>query len=279
MIIKILLNEDCYKYNCSEAYITIFKNCLNLIQNSTNDLIYYNIEYKNIFSKKKDLNIYIYSLNYSKIISINTPNLINFILTNGLRLIDNIDEYINNENDTLIEVYEENLLNSSFSFLHDYQIQGFRLNNKKKNLAQRKFNSNYLYYIINIIFYAIIIIIFTYFIFRIYKIEIYFLEKLIWFNTSNFENYIKYLSDLKKKLRSEPEEDDDNIDYFNNDSNENNNQNDESDIKQKREERKESTKTIIKKKKKKKKKTRKIFKNKSTKYRKNESNENIFFNI
>ena len=244
---KILLNEDCYKYNCSEAYITIFKNCLNLIQNSTNDLIYYNIEYKNIFSKKKDLNIYIYSLNYSKIISINTPNLINFILTNGLRLIDNIDEYINNENDTLIEVYEENLLNSSFSFLHDYQIQGFRLNNKKKNLAQRKFNSNYLYYIINIIFYAIIIIIFTYFIFRIYKIEIYFLEKLIWFNTSNFENYIKYLSDLKKKLRSEPEEDDDNIDYFNNDSNENNNQNDESDIKQKREERKESTKTIIKK--------------------------------
>ncbi len=244
---KILLNEDCYQVNCSIAYITIFNNCLNAIQSSTTDLLYYNIDYKNILSKTKDLNIYVYSLKYSKIISINTPNLINYILTNGLRIIDNINEYINNENDTTFEVYEENILNSSFSFLHDYKIEDFRMNYKKKKLEQPKFNPNYLYYIINIIFYVIIVFIFIYFIFKIYLIEVYFLEKLIWFNTSNFENYIKYLSDLKKKLRSEPEEDeDDNMDYLKNDSNENNNQS-ESDIKKKKEDKKESTKTIMKK--------------------------------
>ena len=45
---KILLNEDCYQVNCSIAYITIFNNCLNAIQSSTTDLLYYNIDYKNI---------------------------------------------------------------------------------------------------------------------------------------------------------------------------------------------------------------------------------------
>ena len=43
---------------------------------------------------------------------------------------------------------------------------------------------------------------------KIYKIEKYFLKKLIWYHSNNFDNYLKYLEDLKKKLRNDTGEED-----------------------------------------------------------------------
>ena len=44
------------------------------------------------------------------------------------------------------------------------------------------------------------------------NIEIYFLERLINFNSTNFENYIKRIDEIKKKLRNDTNEDEEKAD-------------------------------------------------------------------
>ena len=57
---------------------------------------------------------------------------LNYILSNGLRVIANIDSYFQNEENSTFEVYEENLLNCSFHYIHDKEIKGFTKSKKKK---------------------------------------------------------------------------------------------------------------------------------------------------
>ncbi len=218
-----LLNRDgCFDNDCLEAYLEIFQMCLNTINNSTIDLIKYDIDYKNMLNKAKDITIYIYSLNYTHTISIHSTNLLHFILSNGIKIIANIESYLRYDNDT-IDSYEENLLNSSFNYISDFNLHGFIEEKKKAKLNQSRFSPNYFYYISNIFLFVFVSSIFSFIIYKVHSIEKYFLKKLIWYHTNNFDNYIKYLDELKKKLRSEPEDEEDKIEMLKNDSNENQN--------------------------------------------------------
>ena len=212
--------NDCFNTDCLEVYMKILEMCLNTIENSTNDLINFDIDYKNILSKDKEIDIYVYSLNFTHTISIHNTNLLHFILSNGIKIISHIESYLREDNDT-IDSYEENLLNCSFNYIHDIDIHEFRNNIKQEKLNQTKFRPNYYYYIINVFLFVFISAIFIFVIFKVHSIEKYFLKKLIWYHSNNFDNYIKYLDELKKKLRSEPDDDDDKI--LQNDSNENQN--------------------------------------------------------
>ena len=245
-----ILNENsCYSANCSQIYIKIFTNCLNTIKNSSNELVYFDVEYKNIIFVPKDYKIYVYTLNYTQMITMNTHNLLNYILSNGLRVIANIESYFENKENLTLDVYEENLLNCSFHYIHDNDIKDFRTQIKKNKLNQKRFNPDYIYYVLNLIFYVIICGVFVYFIFKIYSIEKYFILKLIWYSTPNFNNYLKYLTELKNKLRNEPdEEDEDKFDFLKNESNNNNLQSvSENNQKLKPENKKESSQLTIKK--------------------------------
>ena len=48
-----------------------------------------------------------------------------------------------------------------------------------------------------------------------FNIEIYFLDKLINFNSTDFENYLKKLDEIKKKLRNDTTEEEDKGDDMN----------------------------------------------------------------
>ena len=216
-----MLNRDgCFNSDCLEAYIKLFQMCINTINNSTNELINFDIDYKKMLNTVKDIKIYVYSLKYTHTISIHTQNLLHFILSNGIKIISNIESYLRDDNDT-IDSYEENLLNSSFSYINDFNVHEFRNDLKKKKLAQGKFSPNYFYYISNIFLFVFVSSIFIFIIFKVHSIEKYFLKKLIWYHTINIDNYIKYLDELKKKLRSEPEDEEDKMEILKNDSNEN----------------------------------------------------------
>ena len=195
--------NGCLGGNCSTIYSTLFSDCLDMIKNSTEDIAYYDNDYKEILQKTVDLEIYIYSLSVISNITIDTPNLLNFILSNGLRLKGNMNTYLNDENDTIYEVFEENILNCSFTYITNEFISGFNKAKRVKNLNSRRFQINYIFIIINAVCFIGIFAIIFHLLYKAYIIEIYFLKKLVMFHSNNFDNYIKYLEELKKKLRND----------------------------------------------------------------------------
>ena len=83
----------------------------------------------------------------------------------------------------------------------------------KLDKVNAKFGNNYLTIILGTILCFILLIIFTYFVFMFNQLEIFFLDKLINFNSTNFEMYLKNLEELKKKLKNyNNEEEENNLD-------------------------------------------------------------------
>ena len=88
------------------------------------------------------------------------------------------------------------------------------------DLQERKKEKNYLKIVIDFQFFFVLfgVICFIIFFFYAYytlslqNIEIYFLERLINFNSTNFENYIKRIDEIKKKLRNDTNEDEEKAD-------------------------------------------------------------------
>ena len=226
---NVISKDGCLGDSCEVIYITLFSNCLNLIQNSTSGLSYYDTDYKKIIAKTKNIDIYVYNLDNKNNINIDTSNLLQFILSNGLRLKSDINSYLYDSNNTSLQVFEENLINCSFGYVNDKSVSGFRNDIKTKYLSQKKFKPNYNYIILNVCLFSLVFLIFTYLVLKVYKLEIFFLKKLIWYHSNNFDSYIKYLDDLKKKLRSDNGEDD-NTDELKFDSNNNNEESSENSI-------------------------------------------------
>ena len=226
---NIISKDGCLGDSCETIYITLFSNCLDLIKNTTSGLSYYDNDYKTIISKTKNIDIYVYNVNNLNNIFIDTPNLLQFILSNGLRLKSDINTFLEDLNNTSLEVFEENIINCSFGYVNDMSIAGLKNDIKSKYLSQKRFNPNYFYMIINVCVFAFVFLIFIYLIFKTYKLEIFFLTKLIWYHSNNFDNYLKYLDDLKKKLRSDNGEDD-NTDELKFDSNNNNEESSENSV-------------------------------------------------
>ena len=111
----------------------------------------------------------------------------------------------------------ENLIHLSFDYFSS-DVKGL-IGNEKISLVNHKFKNNYLRIIIAVALSIFLLGIFLYYIFYFNKLELFFLDKLIIFNSPNFENYLKVLEDLKKKLKSTNEDEENNLDDIENDSN------------------------------------------------------------
>jgi len=108
------------------------------------------------------IRIYVYNLNFSNEITIDTPNLLQFILSNGLRLKSELKTYLNDTTNKNLEVFEENLLNCSFGFINDFNIVGLRNEIKLKYLRERRFQPNHVYLIVNISVFGLLNFLFGY---------------------------------------------------------------------------------------------------------------------
>ena len=223
--------KNCISFDCSFVFQTILQNCLDNLKLNMLNINYYHDDYKKIFGKNSNYIIYAYNLDSTIEIFIDTPNLLNFILTNGLRLISKIDKYFNDNSDSDEEssaVYFENILNQSLSYITNGSI-GLSSEEKNKNI-KNLFKIGYYYMVINMVINLLLLLCCCFCLYKLLKKESHFLEKLINFHSINFENYIKYLEELKKKLRNDTGEDDDKNDDENNKSSNNLNQNDDSKI-------------------------------------------------
>ena len=236
---NLLHDETCISTNsCKLIYSELLMGCLDDIKNETAKIAFFDVDYKAIMSSKNNITIYIYNLTSEAKISLDSPNLLNFLLSSGLRFVNFIDDYIHN-NESEYQIYGENVINQGLYYINNELIEGFDRSTMDKKITEKRFSNNLLFVIINCIFFTITNIFYIYLIIKLYKIEKYFISKLVKFHPVSFDNYIKYLEDLKKKLRNDSGEDEEKNDEENQ-SNENNEQHTKDDEKNNRREKRDS---------------------------------------
>jgi len=202
------IDDDKCLVNCHYIIIDILKLLIKEISDIKTNLSYYNPIYQNIF--KQRLNIDLYTFNFSEIdiVKLDFDNFLNLIITQGMKIISNIYTYLNGTSDDSeeIAIHVNNLVTNSIKLFYS-NYDGFKGNEKEKNY-QKVSGSYNLIFIISFVLAIIVIYIYSYLICIIYKIEINFLDRLINFNSKNFDEYLKGLEELKMKFRYINDEDD-----------------------------------------------------------------------
>ena len=96
----------------------------------------------------------------------------------------------------LNETKLHNLIEQAYNF-YVSDINGFT-GKSKNDKINKNFNTKQIYLIIYAVYLSINLIFLIYYSINLYKKEIYFLERLINFNSQNFDNYLKKLEEIKK---------------------------------------------------------------------------------
>ena len=202
------IDDDSCPVKCHYIVIKLLKSMINEISYIKENIYDYNPIYQNIFNQR--LNVDLCTFNYSEIDTLNLDfdNFLNLMIAQGMKIISNLLTYFNatSDDNEAISIHVNNLIKNSLKFFYS-NYDGFKEKEKEKN-CQKVSGSYYLIIIISFILVIIVIYIFSYFICIIYKIEINFIDRLINFNSKNFDEYLKGLEDLKKKFRDINDEDD-----------------------------------------------------------------------
>ena len=203
------IEEDSCPNNCTTFYIKLLDKCIKILKNRKDTLFTFNYDFQEIILKRRRLEIEIFNTNITDKVDLDINDYINFIITKGIKVIGSLDNYFNYYQTDKVNM--ENLIRQSYNFFKS-DIEGFIGEDKIKKINS-KFKNNYLTIIIGTALCVILLSIFSYFIFDFNQLELFFLDKLINFNSSNFEIYLKNLEDLKKKLKNyKNEEEENNID-------------------------------------------------------------------
>jgi hypothetical protein len=212
-----LLNEDaCDNYNCSFYFKDLFFNCLYKLKSQKSEMNFYHKKYKKIFDKSVYMYVYIYSLHSKSEILIDIPNKLNFIINNGLKFYSYIKQYlVNIKIDENNDFYIENIINETYNYLFDDNY-GFSKYEIKNYINSIKYKITNILIILNCIAFISLYFFILVCTNKLFYYEKKFLNRLINFNSPNFENYFKHLDDLRKKIRT----DSDNIESKNNLNNE-----------------------------------------------------------
>ena len=205
-------DDSCgYGEKCHKKYVGLLQACLLDIRNQKSDMYYYYDDYVNIFNQKKNFTLYSFSMNEPNFVNLDLNNFLNLITTNAVNIYSNIERYMNYSryDDETFNSYLNNVLNNTYNYFYS-EYKGYYGEEKEKkcNRALKQFP---LIIIIMSFFMFIFICLFIFFVYKIYNMERTFLDKLINFNSPNFEQYLKTLDELKKKFREDNNEEDDKI--------------------------------------------------------------------
>ena len=196
---------------CSLFYSQLLSDCIDDIKIQKENSSKFYEDFKSLLNLAKDIQLDVYNLTIKDTLSIDIDNLLNLLISNGLKLNANLVEYYKGEN--IYDINSLNLLDQSLNFLTDESVVGFDNTAKKKKIDEH-FSPLQISLIIDCIFVVLFFLFFGYLIFNLNEMEKKYLFKLIEFRTVNFENYLKTLDELKKKLRNENGEEDGGMNEF-----------------------------------------------------------------
>lgn len=203
------IEEQSCPHNCTNFYLKIMEKCIKNLKSEKDILYTYDPDYQEIIMRRKALNFPVYNREKPDTLFVDMNDNLNIIISKGIKVIGYIKEYINFYGKDQINM--EILIAQSLKYFQS-NVKGIRGEDKLTKVNE-KFSNNYLRIIICVSFLVICLIIYIYYIFNFNKIELFFLDKLINFTSPNFENYIKIIEDLKKKLKNtKMEEEENNLD-------------------------------------------------------------------
>ena len=194
-------------------YEVLLTNNLEFLEKQKNDASSLEEDFKPILKKKNQIGLNVYKFKENEKYDFNFDNIVTFLINIGIKMIDTYTEYKPNDCKKipkeleLSEINLKNLIEMSY-YIYNSTMDGYIGEEKTKKINQ-KFNR----FPVSLVFFGIICLILLFFYIHysltMYNIEIYFLEKLINFTSTNFDNYIKKIDEIKKKLRNENNEDED----------------------------------------------------------------------
>ena len=204
-----LIEEDSCPINCTIFYNKLLEKCIKNLKSGKDSLYTFDYDFQEIILKRRRLEVRIFNTNITDSLYLDVNDYLNFIISKGIKLTGSLKDYLNYYGNDKINM--ENLIHQSYNYFKS-DIEGFNGEEKIKKV-NAKFKNNYLTIIIGTVSCVILLLIFSYFIFDFNQLEVFFLDKLINFNSPNFEIYLKNLEDLKKKLKNyKNEEEENNID-------------------------------------------------------------------
>ena len=211
---SLFINDtSCLHGNWPEFYKMLLWENLKYLEIQKNLTAYLGKDFNNILNRRFVVEFNVHRLAIRDTYDFTLDNLITYIITSIIRLMDLYDIFISTDCKEipkevgLNETKLHNLITQTYNF-YFLNISGYTEKEKLKRI-NKNFSKNQIPLIVYSIFLFLFFIFILFYVFDIYKIEIYFLDKLINFNSPNFENYTKKLDEIKKKLRSDNREEDD----------------------------------------------------------------------
>ena len=200
-----IISSSCPNADCRKFYTNIMIEAINDIKTQKENFTKFYEDFRDILKREQQMDLELYNLDYTDNITIDTDNLLNLLVFNGLKLKAGLDIYFDGSINGVYDIASSNLLKQSLNYFYS-DISSFRDTDKEKKI-QENFTLVPIALICIAVLFVALIIGFIYIVYKIYSNEIYFLEKLINFNSPNFDGYLKSLEDIKKRLRLENEED------------------------------------------------------------------------
>ena len=200
-------DNSCPAKTCQMFYTDLMEEAIDDIKTQKENFTKFYEDFRDILKIQIKIYLDLYNLNYQDSIDIDTDNLLNLLVFYGLKLKSGLDDYYNKDkNSGVFQIASSNLLRQSLTYFESTYSVSFK-DKEKEEKIQKNFTLFPFSLVFVVVMFALIIIGLIYLVYKIYTNEIYFLEKLINFNSQKFEVYLKSLEDIKKRLRLENEED------------------------------------------------------------------------
>ena len=192
-------------YNLTDLYQDMLSSnidYLTWIKNFINNL---GKEYDDMLLEKHDIELSVYGTNEKNKYRFDYDNMLTFFINSEINLLAQYPTFLTqleskqSLDPLTIGLNElEDLSENTYLFFKT-GLNGFQKDDKEKKI-NKIFNTFPFLFICSVIILLIILIICNIYTYRLNDIEIYLLNKLLHFNSNSFDNYIKHLDEIKKKL-------------------------------------------------------------------------------
>jgi hypothetical protein len=184
------------------------EDCIKNLKQRKDSLSSFDPDFQHIILRRRGIKVKIFNTNETANLTLDVNDNLNFIISKGIKLCGNFKNYLDYYGNDKINM--ENLISQTLEYFQ-WGVSRYK-GQEKLDKVSSKFGNNNLSIILGTILCVILLTIFTYFVFKFNQLEIFFLDKLINFNTPNFEMYLKNLEELKKKLKNYKNEEEENLD-------------------------------------------------------------------
>ena len=124
-------STSCPNRDCRSFYTSIMIEAINDIKTQKENFTKFYEDFRDILKREQEMDLELYNLNYTDKITIDTDNLLNLLVFNGLKLKAGLDTYFDGSINEVYDIASSNLLKQSLNYFYS-NISSFRDTDKEK---------------------------------------------------------------------------------------------------------------------------------------------------